>query len=254
MSGSSSNDIYSFFKQTPCTFFHPCFSPLSHFPFTTTSLKITTSLPHPSLPSMEASSSSPPQQPLESGAVDSIPNSTAQDPSPPLSTGSNDDDDLKPMNVEKKDNKKRKKMKKKRVFKYGSNLLPPSSSSCGSLSSSSSTLPATRVVLRRRNPRALLVTARRSEGSLDAIGLPLGMSVAAVVALVRKLCFFVYLFGFVLGLLMPLCVISFEFGKFLVLFGGFWKFFDFDVGFVGNSCSCLPVKLIQLEFSNSELG
>ncbi|XP_059433041.1 protein CPR-5 isoform X2 [Corylus avellana] len=136
---------------------------------------------------MEASSSSPPQQPLESGAVDSIPNSTAQDPSSPLSTGSNDGDDLKPMNVDKKNKKKRKKIKKKRVFKYGSDLLLPSSSSCGSSSfSSSSSLPATRVVLRRRNPKALLVTARRSEGSVDAIGLPLGMSVAAVVALVLE--------------------------------------------------------------------
>jgi hypothetical protein len=172
-----------------------------------------------------------------------------------LSTGSNDDDDLKPINVDEKVNKKRKKMKKKRVFKDGSVLLPPSSSSCGSpSSSSSSSFPAKRVVLRRRNPRALLVKARRSEGSVDAIGLPLGMSVAAVVALVRNLCFFAYLFGFVLGLLMPLCVISFEFGKLLVFFGGYWERFDFYVGFVGNSCSCLPVKLIQLGFSNSELG
>jgi hypothetical protein len=168
---------------------------------------------------MEASSSSPPQQPLESSAVDSIPDSTAQDPSPRLSTGSNDDDDLKPISVDEKVNKKRKKMKKKRVFKDGSVLLPPSSSSCGSpSSSSSSSFPAKRVVLRRRNPRALLVKARRSEGSVDAIGLPLGMSVAAVVALVRNLCFFVYLFDVVLGLLMPLCVISFEFGKLLVFF------------------------------------
>lgn len=167
---------------------------------------------------MEASSSSPPQQPLESSPVDSVPNSTAQDPSPPLSTGSNDDDNLKPINVDEKVNKKRKKMKKKRVFKDGSVLLPPSSSSCGSSSSASSSLSAKRVVLKRRNPRALLVTARRSEGSVDAIGLPLGMSVAAVVALVRNLCFFVYLFGFVLGLLMPLCVISFEFVKLLVYF------------------------------------
>jgi hypothetical protein len=188
---------------------------------------------------MEASSSSPPHQPLQSSAVDSNPNSTVQDPSPPLSTGSNDDDDddSKPINVDEKDGKTRKKIKKKRVFKDGSVLLPPSSSSCASSSSTSSSLPATRVVLRRRNPRALLATARRSEGSVDVIGLPLGMSVAAVVALVRKLYFFVYLFGFVLDLLMAISVISFCLGNLWFCLEGYWKSFDFDVGFVGNSGS-----------------
>lgn len=136
--------------------------------------------------------SSPPQQPdqLRVVAVESTPNPTVQEspppPPPPLSTGSNGNNYSKPLIIDEKNDKKRKKVKNKGAFKGVSAQLPSSSSFCGSSSSSPYSLPAKRVVLRRRNPRPLLGTTRRSEGNVDAIGLPLGMSVAAVVSLVLE--------------------------------------------------------------------
>lgn len=131
---------------------------------------------------LEVPSSSPQQSSIPT--VDSIGNPMVQDPHPLIATGPTD-------NGEKKENTKKKKKKKKimliaknknnnkRVLKDYDNH---SSSSCSSSSSST-----TRVVLRRRNPRPMFGAAPpRNVGNVDAIALPLGMSVAAVVALVRN--------------------------------------------------------------------
>ncbi|KAG2716487.1 hypothetical protein I3760_03G129000 [Carya illinoinensis] len=133
---------------------------------------------------MEASAS-PPHQALQStSVVDSVPD-PIQDPlPPPLSTGSTVDDDSKPINSDEKTKKPRKKAKKRRISRDGPDLWPSSSSSCSS--SPSSSLHPTRVVLRRRRPRALLAAPRRIECKVDSIALPLGMSVAAVVCLVLE--------------------------------------------------------------------
>ncbi|KAM3708777.1 hypothetical protein ACJW31_02G122300 [Castanea mollissima] len=136
---------------------------------------------------LEAPSSSPQQSSIPT--VDSIGNPMVQDPPPPLiatTTGPTDNGE-KNENTKKKKKKKKKKIllitknnnNKKRVSKDHDNH---SSSSCSSSSSSS-----TRVVLRRRNPRPLFGAAPpRNVGNVDAIALPLGMSVAAVVALVLE--------------------------------------------------------------------
>ncbi|KAF5480761.1 hypothetical protein F2P56_001478 [Juglans regia] len=134
---------------------------------------------------MEATAS-PPSQALQSTSiVDLVPDPVVQDPLPhPLSTGSTADDDSKPINSDEKAKKPRKKAKKRRISRDGPDLWPSSSSSCSS--SPSSSLHPTRVVLRRRRPRALLAAPRRIEGNVDSIALPLGMSVAAVVSLVLE--------------------------------------------------------------------
>ena len=127
---------------------------------------------------LEAPSSSPQQSSIPT--VDSIANPMVQDPPPLIATTTGPTD-----NGEKNENTKKKKKimlitknnnNKKRVSKDYDNH---SSSSCSSSSSSS-----TRVVLRRRNPRPLFGAA--PPRNVDAIALPLGMSVAAVVALVRN--------------------------------------------------------------------
>lgn len=148
---------------------------------------------------MEASAS-PPHQALQStSVVDSVPD-PIQDPlPPPLSTGSTVDDDSKPINSDEKTKKPRKKAKKRRISRDGPDLWPSSSSSCSS--SPSSSLHPTRVVLRRRRPRALLAAPRRIECKVDSIALPLGMSVAAVVCLVRNVNLFSVCFCFSLGFL-----------------------------------------------------
>ncbi|KAF3965323.1 hypothetical protein CMV_010481 [Castanea mollissima] len=137
---------------------------------------------------LEAPSSSHQQSSIPT--VDSIGNPMVQDPPPPpliATTMGLTDNGEKNENTKKKKKKKNKKImlitknnsNKKRVSKDHDNH---SSSSCSSSSSSS-----TRVVLRRRNPRPLFGAAPpRNVGNVDAIALPLGMSVAAVVALVLE--------------------------------------------------------------------
>ncbi|KAL4644166.1 hypothetical protein ACB092_02G144500 [Castanea dentata] len=134
----------------------------------------------------EAPSSSPQQSSIPT--VDSIGNPMVQDPPPLIATTTGPTDNgEKNENTKKKMKKNKKKImlitknnnNKKRVSKDHDNH---SSSSCSSSSSSS-----TRVVLRRRNPRPLFGAAPpRNVGNVDAIALPLGMSVAAVVALVLE--------------------------------------------------------------------
>nr|XP_023883446.1 protein CPR-5 [Quercus suber] len=135
---------------------------------------------------LEATSSSTQQSSIP--AVDSIANPMVQDHPPLIATTTGPTDNGEETeNTKKKKKKKKKKIilitknnnNKKRVSKDYDNH---SSSSCSSSSSSS-----TRVVLRRRNPRPLFGAAPpRNVGNVDAIALPLGMSVAAVIALVLE--------------------------------------------------------------------
>lgn len=73
--------------------------------------------------------------------------------------------------------KRRKKRKKKGTLADVSAPFPPSSSS-----SSSSHPMYVRVGNKRRNPRILMGGNRRGESEAEAIALPLGMSIAAVVS------------------------------------------------------------------------
>lgn len=136
---------------------------------------------------MEAAPS-PPQEPLQSSAcaptIDLVPTPAVEDLSLPLSKDSSGDENSKPITIVQKNKTRKKKIKKRRVFRGGSDLLSNSSSACSS--SSSSSFPAARLVLKRRSPRPLFGAARRREGNVAAIALPFGMSVAALVALVRN--------------------------------------------------------------------
>ncbi|XP_059624367.1 protein CPR-5 [Cornus florida] len=80
---------------------------------------------------------------------------------------------------------KKKKKKQKPHIVDGSDL-PPSSSSSSCCCSSHSTQRGFRISSTRRNPRVLIGSVRQRESDVEAIALPLGMSIAAVVAQVLE--------------------------------------------------------------------
>ncbi|KAI7979765.1 Protein CPR-5 [Camellia lanceoleosa] len=107
-------------------------------------------------------------------AVDS--NSTAEilPPSKPTVNGG------KSITIKTKKNQK----KKKKLYMDGSEATSSSTSSV--CSTSHSIQRGVRVATKQRNPRVLIASARQKECDVEALALPLGMSIAAVVAQVLE--------------------------------------------------------------------
>lgn len=178
------------------------FSIFSKFPIPTShSVRSSMDAPLHSLQTLESSVCGPTEESSDADLVDTISvdsiishaNPTVQ--FPPLTSAST-------TTASKLINMKKKKKKKKRALVDVSAPSPSSSSSSNSM--------YVRVGNKRRNPRILMGLNRRSESEAEAIALPLGMSIAAIVSQVWGI--FIFFFGFD------------SYG--ILIF--FWESFDFD--------------------------
>ncbi|XP_057972418.1 protein CPR-5-like [Malania oleifera] len=138
--------------------------------------------------------SPPPLQPLLSGAVDSpvnVDHSQREDPITGQSTACRADPTAQTYSgcagpIKSHQTAAHKRKKKVKQINGSASSTVPSPSSSSSTCSPSLSQGGVRVACKRRNPRVFVGSVRRGERDAQAIALPLGMSIAAVIAQVLE--------------------------------------------------------------------